>query len=120
MDWMAVADRALAGAARTQDESLAVLSAEDGETSAIVAAAHRLRTHYFGNTVKINFLVNIKSGICPEDFHYCSQSKLSRAKIDKYNMLTGADIVESALRGRRYGARRICMVASGRGPSDAD
>jgi biotin synthase len=119
-DWQALAEQSLAGRAPTREESLALLRAPDEEMPAIVAAAHRLRTHYFGRTVKINFLVNIKSGLCPEDCHYCSQSRLSRAPIDKYNLISGEDIVRSALRGREFGARRICLVASGRGPSDGD
>ena len=97
-----------------------MLRAPDAEMPAIVAAAHALRRRYFGNTVKVNFLVNIKSGICPEDCHYCSQSKLSKAPIDKYNLLSGGEILASARRGHEFGARRVCMVASGRGPSDAD
>lgn len=120
MDWMQIAARSLAGAAPTNEESLAILNAPDEEMPAIVAAASRVRRRYFGNTVKINFLVNIKSGICPEDCHYCSQSKLSKATIDKYNLLSSNEILDSALRGHAYGARRICMVASGRGPTDAD
>ncbi len=120
MDWTAIADRALAGTPPTTDESLAILRAPDTEMPAIVAAAHTLRRRYFGNTVKVNFLVNIKSGICPEDCHYCSQSKLSKAPIDKYNLLSGGEILASARRGHEFGARRVCMVASGRGPSDAD
>jgi biotin synthase len=120
MDWMILAERSLAGQAPTIDESLTVLAASDAETPAIVAAAHTLRQRYFGNKVKINFLVNIKSGICPEDCHYCSQSKLSKAKIDKYNLLSGSDILTAARRGHEFGARRVCVVASGRGPSDAD
>ena len=120
MNWMQIAERSLAGMAPTNEESMAILSAPDEEMPAIVAAAHVLRRRYFGNTVKVNFLVNIKSGICPEDCHYCSQSKLSKAAIDKYNLLSGGEILASALRGHEFGARRICMVASGRGPSDAD
>ena len=120
MDWMGIAERALAGVPPTDGESLAMLQAPDAEMPAIVAAAHLLRRRYFGNTVKVNFLVNIKSGICPEDCHYCSQSKLSKAPIDKYNLLSGAEILASAVRGHEFGARRVCMVASGRGPSDAD
>jgi biotin synthase len=119
-DWPGMADRSLAGIPPSREESLALLQAPPEEMPAIVAAAHRVRVRYFGNTVKINFLVNIKSGICPEDCHYCSQSKLSRAPIDKYNLLSGREIVDSALRGRKFGARRICLVASGRGPTDAE
>ena len=119
-DWLALADRVLAGAEFDRATALSLLQAPDGETPAIVAAAHRIRHAHFANTVKVNFLVNIKSGICPEDCHYCSQSKLSRAPIDKYPMLGGAEIATAARRGHEFGARRICLVASGRGPSDAD
>jgi biotin synthase len=110
----------LDGAALSRDQAHAILNAPDDEVPEIVAAAHAIRRRYFGNTVKVNFLINIKSGICPEDCHYCSQSKLSRAPIDKYALLGGADIIEAARRGHEFGARRICLVASGRGPSDAD
>jgi biotin synthase len=120
MDWMSLAERTLEGSPPTVEESLALLGAPDDEAPAIVAAAHLVRRRYFGNRVKINFLVNIKSGICPEDCHYCSQSRLSRAPIDKYNLLPGSDIVTAARRGREFGARRLCLVASGRGPSDGD
>lgn len=120
MDWLDLADRVLDGHALTFDESRAVLAAPDAEMPEIVAGAHRLRRRYFGNTVKVNFLVNIKSGICPEDCHYCSQSRLSDAPIDKYGLMGGDDILRAARRGHEFGARRICLVASGRGPSDAD
>jgi biotin synthase len=119
-DWMALADSVLDGHAIDRTYALAILRASDDEMPAIVAAAHRLRREHFGNTVKVNFLVNIKSGICPEDCHYCSQSKLSRAPIDKYALLSGADIAQAARRGHEFGARRVCLVASGRGPSDRD
>lgn len=120
MDWMALARRVLDGHAPTREESLAILGAPDEDVPALVAAAHTLRHAYFGKTVKVNFLVNIKSGICPEDCHYCSQSRLSKAPIDKYSLLGGSDIIDAARRGHKFGARRVCMVASGRGPSDAD
>ena len=119
-EWLAVADRVVAGHALTRDEALAVLQAPEADVPEIVAAAHRVRRRYFGDTVKVNFLVNVKSGICPEDCHYCSQSKLSKAPIDKYPLLSGGDILTAARRGHEFGARRVCLVASGRWPSDAD
>jgi biotin synthase len=119
-DWRALADRAIDGIPLTREQARAVLAAPDAEIPALVAAVHRVRHRFFGNTVKVNFLVNIKSGICPEDCHYCSQSRLSRAPIDKYPLLSGGDILTAARRGHEFGARRVCLVASGRGPSDAD
>jgi biotin synthase len=120
MDWGTLSAHVLAGGAISRDEAMAILAAPDGEMPDIVAAAHRVRRRFFANTVKVNFLVNIKSGICPEDCHYCSQSKLSKAPIDKYPLLSGQDILTAARRGHEFGARRVCLVASGRGPSDAD
>jgi biotin synthase len=119
-DWKALAARSLNGEPPTPNEAAALLAAPDDEGPAIVAAAGTLRRAYFGTAVKVNFLVNIKSGICPEDCHYCSQSKLSRAPIDKYSLLSGRDILSAAQRGHEFGARRVCVVASGRGPSDSD
>jgi biotin synthase len=119
-DWRALADRVIEGDAITREEAAALLASDDAAVPELVAAAGRVRRRYFGNTVKVNFLVNIKSGICPEDCHYCSQSKLSRAPIDKYGLLSGGDIATAARRGHEFGARRICLVASGRGPSDED
>ena len=120
MDWTALARRSIAGDPPSREEALALLAASDAATPAIVAAAHEVRRHFFSDRVKVNFLVNIKSGICPEDCHYCSQSKLSKAPIDKYNLLGAPDILTAARRGHEFGARRVCLVASGRGPSDAD
>ncbi len=120
MDWIQLAVGVLDGRPLTVDESLAILRAPDEDVPEIVAAAHRVRQRHFGNTVKVNFLVNIKSGICPEDCHYCSQSKLSKAPIDKYPLMRGEDIITAARRGHEFGARRVCLVASGRGPSDSD
>ncbi len=119
-DWSDMGQRVLGGGAITRDEALAILQASDSDVPDLVAAAHRVRRRHFGNSVKVNFLVNIKSGICPEDCHYCSQSKLSKAPIDKYPLLSAQDILTAARRGHEFGARRVCLVASGRGPSDAD
>ena len=120
MDYFALAARALASEPLSRDEALSLLRAPDVDVPELVAAAYRVRRRHFSDTVKVNFLVNIKSGICPEDCHYCSQSKVSRANIDKYPLLSANEIIAAALRGHSFGARRVCVVASGRGPSDAD
>jgi biotin synthase len=79
-----------------------------------------VRREHFGNTVKVNYLVNLKSGLCPEDCHYCSQSLGSKADILKYTWLKTDDALEQASAGLRGGARRVCLVSSGRGPTDRD
>ncbi len=110
----------LAGGAATQEDALAVLQAPDAELMSVVAAAGRLRREHFGNTVKVNYLVNLKSGLCPENCNYCSQALGSQAPILKYSWLSKEETLEQAGAGLRGGATRVCMVSSGRGPSDRD
>src|SRR6266566_4817163 len=113
-------ERALRREPPSRDEALAVLRLTDAETPAAVAEVSRVRRRFFQDRVKLNFLLNIKSGLCPEDCHYCSQSKLSTAEIQRYRMLTPEEAVEAAGIAAGTGAKRFCMVASGRGPTPAE
>jgi len=115
-----LADAVLAGSPATPDDALDVLRATDDELLPLVGAAARLRRKHFGNTVKVNYLVNLKSGLCPEDCHYCSQRLGSTADILKYTWLRTDEAVAQATAGVRGGATRVCMVSSGRGPTDRD
>jgi biotin synthase len=110
----------LDGKPATADDALGVLRAHDTELLDVVAAASRLRREHFGNTVKVNYLVNLKSGLCPENCNYCSQSIGSTADILKYKWLQTDEALEQAAAGLRGGATRVCMVSSGRGPTNKD
>ncbi|NMR28726.1 biotin synthase BioB [Crystallibacter degradans] len=115
-----LADRQLAGGTLTREEALAVLHSTDDQLLDVVAAAGRLRRAHFANTVKVNYLVNLKSGLCPEDCTYCSQRLGSAAQILKYTWLKPEEAVQQAATGIRAGASRVCLVASGKGPTDRD
>lgn len=117
MDWNILADRAIRGERITKDEALAVLRAEDDELLPIMQAAFRVRNHFFGKKVKLNLIVNAKSGYCPEDCGYCSQSIVSKAAIEKYPMLDKETIVNGARKAMELKAGNYCIVASGRGPT---
>jgi biotin synthase len=112
--------KALSGQRPARDEALAVLRSEDDELMDVIAAAFRVRRFYFAKRVKLNFLVNLKSGLCPEDCFYCSQRRGSGAAILKYSWLGPEEAAAVAGMGISGGARRVCLVASGRGPSDRD
>jgi biotin synthase len=121
MTWLDdLADKAVNGELPTREEALAVLTAGDDELLDVVAAAFRVRRRFFGRRVKLNYLVNIKSGLCPEDCFYCSQRVGSSAEVLKYTWLKTDEVVASAAAGVAGGARRVCLVASGRGPTDRD
>lgn len=120
MDLMRLAERVIAGDIPTQAEALAVLRLPDNRTYELVAAAGRVRRHFHGASMKVNYLVNLKSGRCPEDCFYCSQRLGSAADILRYTWLSHDDALAAASAGINAGARRVCLVASGRGPSERD
>lgn len=101
-------------------DGLALLASDDELLLDVVAAAARVRRRFFGARVKLNFLVSVKSGGCPEDCGYCSQGRSSEAEILRYPWLEPEAAAELAERAAAAGARRVCLVASGRGPSRRD
>ena len=118
--WSALADRVLAGESIDSEQARAILDAPDHELLDLLAAAYRIRFAHFGNKVKLNYLVNAKSGLCPEDCTYCSQSKDSTADIDEYRLLSQDQIVEKADHAARLHAGTCCIVISAKGPSDRE
>ncbi len=120
MNWNHLSALSLEGQELTRDQARAVLDATPSDTPALVAAAYQVRHQHFGNRVRLNFLFNAKSGLCPEDCHYCSQSKMSQAPIDKYPLKSVQETLVMAERAIASHAGRFCMVASGRGPTDRE
>jgi biotin synthase len=115
--WEDLADKALAGESPDREEALAVLQAPGDELLAQLQAAFRVRRATFGRLVKLNMIINAKSGICPEDCGYCSQSIVSTAAVPKYSIVSQAVLVAGAHEAWSRKARTYCIVASGRGPS---
>ena len=115
-----LAARALAGEALTRDEARAVLAVPDERLSDLLSAAFSVRERRWGRRVKVCVLQNARSGLCPEDCGYCSQSKISTADIDTYRLMPHEELVQKADDAVARGARRYCMVTSGRGPSERD
>lgn len=113
-------DKGLRRELPTREEALAVLATRDDDLLDVVAAAGRVRRAWFGRRVKLNYLVNLKSGLCPEDCSYCSQRLGSKAEILKYTWLKPDQAAQAAGAGVAGGAKRVCLVASGRGPTDKD
>jgi biotin synthase len=120
LDWHALADCVLEGHRATPAEALAILRAPDDELLDVLSAAFRIRRHYFGKTVQLYFLMNAKSGLCPEDCHYCSQSKVSTADIPQYNLLSRDKLLDGARMAAERGSKTYCIVISARGPSERE
>jgi len=116
MPYQSFADKALRGDCLTRDEARSVLEAPDARLPDLIQAAWRVRKANSGNRVKLHMLINAKSGLCEEDCHYCSQSRISKADIDQYPLLSREEILDGAKRALDSGALRYCIVISGRGP----
>lgn len=119
-DFHDMAQKSLSGQVLSHQESLEVLESSDDRLLNLLQAAFTVRKRHFGKTVRLQMLINAKSGACQEDCHYCSQSSISTAPIDRYGLLSTEDLVDGARRAAVANAQRYCMVISGRGPLDRE
>ncbi|WP_336823152.1 biotin synthase BioB [Sporosarcina sp. USHLN248] len=116
LDFNAIADRVLSGEDITDEEAMAILDCPNEELLLLLNASYKIRSFYYGNKVKLNMIINTKSGLCPENCGYCAQSIVSKAPIEKYAMMKQEEIVAGAERAASVNAGTYCIVASGRGP----
>jgi len=120
MDFQELADKALQGVLPEREELREVLNARDEQLPELLSAAFKVRHQYYGKRVQIHVLQNAKSGLCPEDCHYCSQSSVSDAPVEKYTFMSKEKLVEAARNAKAVGAVRFCIVNSGRGPTNKE
>lgn len=118
--WAQLAENVLADEAISREQALAILESNDDELLEVVSASFRIRQRYFGKTVQLYFLMNAKSGLCPEDCHYCSQSKISDAEIPKYNILSRDKLLDGARLAAERQSKTYCIVISGRAPNERE
>ena len=120
LDWPSLVARSLNGQGMSREEGSALLALPDEDVPSALQAAFDVRKVQFGRRVKICVLQNARSGLCPEDCHYCSQSSMSTADIDKYPLMPKELLFDGARRAWCAKAKRYCMVTSGRGPTDEE
>jgi biotin synthase len=78
------------------------------------------RSHFDPNHIETASLLSIKTGGCPEDCGYCSQSAHYDTGLKATKLMAQADVVATAQRARDAGASRFCMAAAWRNPKDRD
>ena len=120
MKFQALADKSIAGETLSRAECQTVLRCPDEDILRLLDAAYQVRRTFCGNRVHLHMLINAKSGLCPEDCHYCSQSKISTADIERYPMVSQERLLEGARRAKQARSRRYCMVISTRGATDRE
>ncbi len=74
------------------------------------------RQHQEPNTVQMSTLLSIKTGACPEDCKYCSQSVRYDTGLERETLLEISQVVDSARKAKEAGATRFCMGAAYRSP----
>jgi len=105
------------GEGLTQDQVLAVLRLPDDRLDELLALAHEVRMRWCGPEVEVEGIISLKTGGCPEDCHFCSQSGLFASPV-RSAWLDIPSLVEAAKQTAKTGATEFCIVAAVRGPDE--
>ncbi|MFO6505839.1 biotin synthase BioB [Corynebacterium freneyi] len=98
-------------------ETLAVLQLDDDRVDELLALAHEVRLKWCGEEVEVEGIISLKTGGCPEDCHFCSQSGLFQSPV-RNAWLDIPALVEAAKQTQKTGATEFCIVAAVKGPDE--
>ncbi|KAA8964536.1 biotin synthase BioB [Mycobacterium sp.] len=105
------------GEGLSQDQVLAVLRLPDDRLEELLGLAHEVRMAWCGPQVEVEGIISLKTGGCPEDCHFCSQSGLFASPV-RSAWLDIPSLVEAAKQTAKTGATEFCIVAAVRGPDE--
>jgi biotin synthase len=105
------------GIGLSQDQALAALQLPDDQVDALLDLAHEVRLRWCGDEVEVEGIVSLKTGGCPEDCHFCSQSGLFDSPVRSV-WLDIPSLVRAAKETAATGATEFCIVAAVRGPDE--
>ena len=100
-----------------RDQTLEVLQLPDDRIDDLLAVAHDVRMAWCGPEVEVEGIISLKTGGCPEDCHFCSQSGLFASPV-RAARLDIPSLVEAAKQTAKTGATEFCIVAAVRGPDE--
>ncbi len=98
-------------------QTLACLQLDDGRLDDLLELAHEVRMRWCGPEVEVEGIVSAKTGGCPEDCHFCSQSGLFESPV-RSAWLDVPSLVRAARETAATGATEFCIVAAVRGPNE--
>lgn len=105
------------GVGLDQEQTLQVLQLPDDKLEELLALAHEVRMKWCGPEVEVEGIISLKTGGCPEDCHFCSQSGLFASPV-RSAWLDIPSLVEAAKQTAKTGATEFCIVAAVRGPDE--
>jgi biotin synthase len=103
------------GAGLDEAGILECLRLPDDRLPDLLALANEVRRRWCGDSVEVEGIVSVKTGGCPEDCHFCSQSGLFESPV-RAARLDVEEMVRAARETRVSGATEFCIVAAVRGP----
>lgn len=105
------------GVPLTEEQILRVMRTSDAALTDLLALAHEVRMKWCGPEVEVEGIVSIKTGGCPEDCHFCSQSGQFTSPVRSV-WLNVPELVKAAEQTAATGASEFCIVAAVRGPDE--
>lgn len=90
----------------------------DSGVVALAALAHQVRLVWCGTAVEIEGILSAKTGGCPEDCHFCSQSSQFDSPVKATPFLDSGQVLEAARQTAALGATEFCLVLAIRGPDE--
>jgi biotin synthase len=102
----------------TTDELAALAALPDDSVPALAAAAHEVRLAWCGPTVEVEGILSAKTGGCPEDCHFCSQSSAFDTAVKATPFLDTDEVLAAARETASFGATEFCIVLAVRGPDE--
>ncbi|MFE1596331.1 biotin synthase BioB [Nocardia sp. NPDC058705] len=105
------------GEGLTEQQAVEVLRLGDDRLEVLLELAHDVRMKWCGPEVEVEGIISLKTGGCPEDCHFCSQSGLFQSPV-RAAWLDIPSLVEAAKQTAKTGATEFCIVAAVRGPDE--
>ncbi|AKK03480.1 biotin synthase BioB [Corynebacterium epidermidicanis] len=105
------------GEGLNKEETLAVLELSDERIPELLDLAHQVRLKWCGEEVEMEGIISLKTGGCPEDCHFCSQSGLFDSPV-RSAWLDIPALVDAAKQTAKSGATEFCIVAAVKGPDE--
>jgi biotin synthase len=102
----------------TLDELAALAAVPDADVPALAELAHEVRLAWCGDVVEIEGILSAKTGGCPEDCQFCSQSSRHDSPVKAVPLLAHDEVLAAARETAELGASEFCLVYAVRGPDE--